>query len=591
MTTSRHSLTVPTEAESGRTSRLLHQQLTRRSIIVGSAATAVTIAASRVAQVSASGGNPRAIGTRNQAGNHLVYALSFDVDGTLDPQVTCFDSTIRVTLNVCEPLVWMPDATTIVPALAESWEISTDGLEVTFKLKQGVTFHDGTPFNAAAVAYTYDRVVALDKYMAAAVSAGTPISAVAPSEDETIINSCKSQDQIGTYDHSEIIDDYTIKMVLARPFAPFLSGLNGVLGIVSPTAVESMGLAEFARKPVGTGPYMVQEWVEADHITLVKNPNYSWGSSYFTNTGPAFFDSIEYKAIPDASIRTGTLLSGETQYIDQLDPLQLADVQSNPDLEVITKDQPGLGWIVLLNVDHKGRPQMDPAVRQALSYAIDKDAFNHAVFGGLNAPASSPLMKSTFGYEPATETMYPYDPARCAELLDTAGWVLNGDVREKDGQKLELYWPIHDRQSHRLMATFIQGALRDVGVIATIEAMDTAAVLETRNAGNHDAALFWYSSADPDALRVVFHSANIGAFNFARYSNPEVDMWLDAAASSADPEERKALYSQVQIKLLEDAVTIPLVDTIVYNAKSKSLQGEQLDFLASFVWMNDATFV
>jgi peptide/nickel transport system substrate-binding protein len=164
-------------------------------------------------------------------------------------------------------------------------------------------------------------------------------------------------------------------------------------------------------------------------------------------------------------------------------------------------------------------------------------------------------------------------------------------VREKDGQKLELYWPIHDRQSHHMMATFVQGALREVGVIATIEAMDTASVLETRHAGKHDAALFWYSFADPDSLRVVFHSANIGAFNFANYSNPDVDTWLDDASSSADPDARKALYSRVQIKLLEDAVTIPLVDTIVYNAKAKKLQGETLDFLASFVWMNDATFV
>lgn len=571
---------------------LLGRQTTRRAVMIGSAAaSAAAIAAGKFAIADAqSGARQSGSSSRHQDGNTLVYGLGFDVDGTLDPQVTCFDSTIRVMLNVCEPLVWMPDATTIVPGLAESWEVSPDGLEYTFKLRQGVTFHDGTPFNAEAVAYTYDRVVALDKYTAAAVAAGTPEDSVAAAEGENIITPCQAHDQIGQYDRSEIIDDYTIKMILARPFSPFLTGLNGYLGIVSPTAVESMGIAEFARKPVGTGPYMVQEWVEADHITLVKNPTYTWGSSFFTNTGAGYFDSIEYKVIPDGAVRTGTLLSGETQYIDEVDPLQLEDLQSNPDIEVITKPQPGSGWILLFNVDRGDKPQMDVAVRQALSYAIDKDAFNQAVFGGVNVPASSPLMKPTFGYEPQTETMYTYDPAKCAEMLDTAGWVLNGDVREKNGQKLELYWPVQDRPNDKNMTTFVQGAWREVGVTVNVEAMERAAAQENRLAGNYDISFLWFSFADPDILRAIFHSGNIGGFNFSRYTNPEVDKLLEDAAASLDPEERKSLYSQIQIKVLEDAVTIPLADSITYNAKAKKLQGEVLDFLASYVWMNDAKF-
>jgi len=592
MTSARDEQLDPRDAAPGDAPSLLGRQMNRRAVMVGSAAaSAAALATGRFSEAGASGGTrSRATVNSSQDGITLVYALGFDVDGTLDPQVTNFDSTIRVTLNVCEPLVWMPDATTIVPALAESWELSADGMEVTFKLKQGVMFHDKTPFNAAAVAFTYDRVVALAKYTASAVAAGTPADAVAPSEGENIVTPGQSHDQIGPYDHSEIIDDYTIKMVLTKPFAPFLTGLNGYLGIVSPTAVESMGLAEFARKPVGTGPYMVQEWVEADHITLVKNPDYNWGSSFFTNTGPAFFDTIEYKVIPEASVRTGTLISGETQYIDEIDPLQLEDLQSNSDLEVVTKGQPGSGWIMLFNVDRDGMPQMDAAVRQALSYAIDKDAFNQAVFGGINAPAASPLMKPTFAYEPKTETMYTYDTAKCAELLDAAGWVLNGDVREKDGQKLELYWPIQDRPNDRNMSTFVQGAFREVGVTVNIEAMERAAARENRLAGNYDVSFLWFSFADPDILRAIFHSANIGGFNFARYKNADVDKWLDEAAASADPEARKALYSQIQIKVLEDAVTIPLADSITYNAKAKRLQGEVLDFLASYVWMNDAKF-
>ncbi|TMJ14964.1 MAG: ABC transporter substrate-binding protein, partial [Bacillati bacterium ANGP1] len=173
----------------------------------------------------------------------------------MDPQVTNFDSTIRVTLNVCEPLVWEPTPGRFVPGLADSWEVSPDATAYTFRLKQGVRFHDGTPLTAEAVKFTMDRVV----------------------NPET--KAGQSHDQLGPYDHTEVVDDHTVKIVMKEGYAPLLTNLNGYLGIVSPTAVAKMGLAEFARRPVGTGPFMVQEWVPKDHITLARNPNYAWGSS------------------------------------------------------------------------------------------------------------------------------------------------------------------------------------------------------------------------------------------------------------------------------------------------------------------------
>lgn len=566
---------------------------TRRAFMVGAAAMATAALAARGGDVLAGGRGGHPLVARNQgvkAGGTLAYGLGFDVDDTLDPEVTCYDSTVRVTLNVCEPLIWMPTATEFYPALAESWQVSSDGLEYTFKLKQGVKFHDGTPFNAAAVKYSYDRVVALDKYTAAAIAAGTPSSAVPTADPTKYITPCQSHDQIGPYDHAEIIDDHTIKMVLKTPFSPFLTGLNGYLGIVSPSAGESMGLVAFARKPVGTGPFKVAEWVDHDHITLEKNPDYNWGSTFFKHQGPAYLDKIEFKVIADRATKTGALISGELQYIDDVDPLQINDVKGNPDLQLVQQGQPGSGWILLFNVDRKGKPQMDQKVRQALSYAVDKNAFNQAVFGGVNVPASSPLMKPTFGYEPKTETVYTFDVAKAEQMLDAAGWVKNGKVREKAGQKLSLYWPIQDRENDRNMATFIQGAWAPLGVEVVVEPMERGAARAKRVAGDYDVSFLWFSYADPDILRAIFHSANIGNFNYARYSNPDVDKWLSDAAATLDPEVRKQLYSKVQLKLLDDAVTIPLADSITYNAKAKKLQGDFLDFLASYVWLNDAHF-
>jgi peptide/nickel transport system substrate-binding protein len=553
--------------------------LSRRTLIGGTVGGVAAGAFARVAPFAA----PQPLIARAQevqSGGSLTYGLSFDFDGTLDPQVTNFDSTIRVMLNVCEPLIWMPTATEFYPGLAESWEVSDDGLTYTFKLKEGVMFHDGTPFNAEAVQFTFDRVVE-----------GRDLNAAGEEVDpETVIVPGQSFNQVDAYDHAEIVDDHTIKLILSRPFAPLLSGLNGYLGIVSPTAVEEMGLAEFGRKPVGTGPFMVQEWVEQDHVTLVKNPDYNWGSSFFEHAGAAYLDEMIYKIIPDPAVRTGTLISGESQYIDEVDALQLADLQENPEITIVQQGMPGSGHILLFNVARADRPQADVMVRRALSYAIDKEAMNQAVWGGIFAPAASPLMKPTFGYEPKTEEVYSFDLTKANAMLDEAGWVMNGEIREKDGQPLSLSWPFQDRPVDNKITTFIQGAFRAVGVDVAAEPLEQGAYTERREAGDYDLARLWFSYADPDVLRTIFFSENIGNFNYAQYSDPDVDQMLLDAAASTDAEERQALYSQLQLKLLDDAVTIPLTDSIGYNAKRANLEGDFLDFLASYVWMNDAHF-
>jgi peptide/nickel transport system substrate-binding protein len=562
---------------------ILRRTANRRTFLKGGAA---ALALSRLEAVAAAGGaSPGTVRVLNQdvqPGGTLTYGLSFDFDGTMDPGVTLFDSVIRVTLNICEPLVWMPSATEIVPGLAESWEVSDDGTEYTFHLRQGVTFHDGTPFNAEAVQFTYDRIVAADK---ATASGGTP-------DPNTVIVPGQSHDQIGTYDHSEIIDDHTIKMVLKQPFSPFLTGLNGYLGIVSPTAVQKMGLAEFARAPIGTGPYKFKEWVEADHATIERNPDYNWGSSFFKHPGAAYFDEIIYKIIPDPAVRTGTLTSGETQYIDEIDSLQLEDLQSNSDLTVIKQGQPGSGRVLLVNYARPDRPVADAVVRQALEYAVDKEAFNQSVFAGLNSPAASPLMKVTFAYDPATEQTYSYDKAKAESLLEQAGWVKgSSDIREKDGKPLSLYFPVIDRPTDNAMATFLQGAFREIGIDMKVDPMERGRYVQTwKEENNYDFSFMWFSYADPDVLRTIFYSKNIGAFNRGQYNNPDVDKMLEDAAASSDPEVRKDLYAKVQKQVLEDAVVVPLVDTITYNAKQNKLADEYLDFLASYVWMNDAHF-
>ncbi|MCA1644736.1 MAG: ABC transporter substrate-binding protein [Chloroflexi bacterium] len=497
------------------------------------------------------------------AGGTLIYGLNGDLDDTLDPQVTNFDTTIRVTLNVCEPLVWEPEPGKFVPGLAESWDISSDATVYTFKLKKGVTFHDGTPFNGAAVKFTFDRVVD------PATKAG------------------QSHDQLGPYDHTEVIDDATIKVVMKQPYAPLLTNLNGYLGIVSPTAVQKMGMADFARHPVGSGPFMFKEWVAKDHISLVRNPDYNWGSSYFKHNGPAYLDGVTYKIIPEPSVRTGTLKTGETHIIDEVDPLEYGALSKDSNFGIISKGQPGSGWILLLNTTSTGAIS-DAAVRQAMEYAVDREGLNTSVFQGLNKAAWSPLMRPTFGYDPATEQVYSFDPEKAKQVLDAAGWKPAGDgVRAKGSQRLEISFPIISRPRDNAMAESVQASLRDVGIDLKVDPLERAAAREAYNQNRYDISFMWFSYGDPDVLRTIFHSVNVNAFNRARYQVPEVDKMLEDAAGLTDATKRADIYKQVQQRVLKDTATVPLVDTIVYNAKRAEVQGETLDALASYVWLND----
>jgi peptide/nickel transport system substrate-binding protein len=536
--------------------------------LAATSAPAATTAPAAAAPTTAPAVKPTAAAaaaSSSGGGGSLVYGLNGDFDDTLDPQVTNFDTSIRVTLNVCEPLVWEPEPGKFMPGLAEKWDISPDATTYTFNLKKGVKFHDGTPFNAAAVKFTLDRIVD------PATKAG------------------QSHDQLGPYDHTEIVDDSTVKVVMKQPYAPLLTNMNGYLGIVSPTAVQQMGMADFARHPVGSGPFMFKEWVNADHVTLVRNPDYNWGSSMFKNTGPAKLDQVTFKIIPEPSVRTGTLKTGETQLIDEVDPLEYSSLSQDKNYGMIMKGQPGSGWILMLNLSSTS-PISDAQVRLAMQYAADRDGVNQSVFQGLNKPAWSPLMRPTFAYDPSTEQVYAFDPDKANQILDSAGWTKGSDgIRTKSGQRLEIAFPIISRPRDNAMAESVQASFHDVGIDLKVNPLERAAAREAYQQNNYDISFMWFSYGDPDVLRTLFHSANVGAFNRSKYQVPEVDKMLEDAAGSTDMAHRADVYKQVQQRVLKDTATVPLVDTIVYNAKRAEVQGEILDALASYFYLNDVT--
>jgi peptide/nickel transport system substrate-binding protein len=197
-------------------------------------------------------------------------------------------------------------------------------------------------------------------------------------------------------------------------------------------------------------------------------------------------------------------------------------------------------------------------------------------------------MRPTLGYDPSTEKVYRYDPARAKQLLDEAGWRPGADgIREKAGQKLSLNFLIIGRTRDKAMAESIQASLRDVGIDIQINALERAAFRSQVSQNRYDINFMWFSYGDPDVLRTLFYSANVNAFNRARYQVPQVDRMLEEAAATIDRAKRVDLYAQIQHRVLSDAVVVPLVDTITYNAKRTEVGGDAIDALASYVWMYD----
>jgi peptide/nickel transport system substrate-binding protein len=210
------------------------------------------------------------------------------------------------------------------------------------------------------------------------------------------------------------------------------------------------------------------------------------------------------------------------------------------------------------------------------------------VFQGLNKAAWSPLMRPTFAYDPSTEQIYSFDPEKAKGILEEAGWKVGSDgIRAKGDQRAEVVFPIISRPRDNAMATSVQASLRDTGIDLKVDPLERAAAREAYQQNRYDISFMWFSYGDPDVLRTIFHSDNVQAFNRAKYAVPEVDKMLEEAAGLTDAAKRADIYKQIQQRVLKDTAVIPLVDTLVYNAKRAEVQGEVLDALASYVWVYD----
>jgi len=496
------------------------------------------------------------------SGARIVYGLTLAPSG-IDPHVNASSELGIPLTSVYDTLVYQdPETGDFVPGLAERWEVSDDGLAYTFYLRRGVTFHDGTSFNAEAVRFNLARITSPD------------------------LASQKARFMLGPYERMEVVDEYTVRIHLSEPFAPFLDALSQVyLGMASPTAVEQWGDA-YQLIQVGTGPFIFAEYVPGDHLLLRRNPDYAWGPPAYQHE-TAQLEEVEFRFFTDPATRSPALETGEADVMGEVPPQDSARLEGSADFRVEAVPIPGVSLMVFMNT---ARPPLDDIrVRQALLYGTDRQAIISTVFRDTSPVAYGPLAAVTFGYEPAVQETYPYDPVQAAALLDEAGWSDTDDdgIRDQDGESLalELYlmgWGYMPEVGQLLAA---QWAELGVGVEARVVSYPEA--LEVAGEGRHHLIPFNLSGSDPDILRKFFHSQ--AGFNWARVDDAEMDAWLETAAGASERSKRAGLYSQVQLRVMDQALVIPIRDYVNLNGVSNRVQGLRFDAQGWFPWLIDVT--
>jgi len=502
--------------------------------------------------------------------------LIFGLEGKvikLDPGSIVDKPSISVMANMFEGLVeFEPGTVRLRPCLAKSWEVSEDGKEITFHLRRGVKFHDGTDFNADAVVFAFARQYDPNHWYHKYAEWAAWKRA---SDMEKVVK----------------IDDYTVKVVLKKKSPAMLSILAlYYTWIPSPTNAKKYKEDTF-KHPCGTGPFKFVEWVKADHLTLEANKNY-W-------RGRPKLDRVIYRPIPDSSARLMALEVNQIQGMGTPNPADYNRIKANPDLQLLTQVGCNIGWMCMncgygykdANQNRVRDPEepwiktlgyLEPLtkkkVRQAINCAIDKKAIVDSIYKGTAVVAKSSYPPSMLGYNDEIED-YPYDPQRAKELLKEAGY--------PDGFEVTLTFHSRPRPSMidpPKIAEAIQAYLAAVGITVNLRQLDYATYLSDVMQGKHNMLLKGWASGngDPDNYSKALLASNacpIGAAgNRAFYHNEEMQKLIDLGGETYDTTKRAEFYKKVDEILHEDAPRVILANGKQSFVFRSNVHGFVIDF-------------
>ena len=440
----------------------------------------------------------------------LRIGLSVDVE-SMDPFFVNQAAGWSVVHALFDHLVERDFAGDIVPGLALSWTV-VDTATLEFALRHDVTFHNGEPFTAESVKFTVERML---------------------NEEEA-----PNQSKFTAIDAVEIVDDHTVRLLLNRPDGTLLDSLTSRLAMLPPKYFEEVGEEEFAKAPIGTGPFSFVEWISDDHVTLAANENY-WDGSY---KGKPLVDTVVFRPIPEAATRAAELEAGGVHLIQDVLPDQIDDLEE-AGLIVLPDEAFQLQYVFFV-ADDETLPTYDLKVRQALNYAVDVDAIIENLLAGLGSHIASPIGPGYLGYNPDVAP-YPYDRQKALDLLAEAGYA--------DGFETTLDMTAAEKND---VVEAVAGYLAEVGV--TVEIREYELGQFNQNWMERTQSMLWAArwgnTPDPQSIE-LFASCNGW---IARYCNEEVTMHLEAARDTLDQDERAEHYAAASALLHQDPLAIYL---------------------------------
>lgn len=497
--------------------------------------------------------------------NRVIYGLSLEPTG-IDPQINS-SSELGIPLRqVYDTLVYRdPTTKDFVAGLASSWVMSEDGLSYTFSLRQGVKFHDGTDFNAGAVAANLDRIT-------------NPENA-----------SQKAVFLLGSYRGYEIIDDYTIRLNLSEPYSPLLDSLSQVyLGIASPAALNEYSLTRYQFHQVGTGPFTFVEYVPGDRIVLKRNANYWGGTAFYQAASDQSIYEIEFRFFTDVATRSIAVTSGSAQIMGELSPLDAKNLVSNSSVRLVQVSVPGQPLQFLINTQRF--PTDKREVRQALLFGTNRNAIVDAVYQRFSPVAWGPLSANTLYYSRAMNGLYDQDTSQARTLLTSAGYAdsNNDGILDIGGIDLEVAIIVPPWGLVPEVAQLLEDQWRTIGVRVDLQPVPTfSALIEKVNAGEYNLVAFYSFGLDPAFLNSYFTTE--GSNNWMGFSSPQLDTLLHDAVRQNDTAIRADLYAQAQRLIMDEALILPIRDYVNLNAAQSTINGLGFDPYGWFPILNNAT--
>ncbi|MBU5347763.1 MULTISPECIES: glutathione ABC transporter substrate-binding protein [Paenibacillus] len=477
-------------------------------------------------------------GTANTGANELVIAWLSDPP-SMDPHMSTDQQTSVMTTHIYNTLVIHDKDLNIQPGLAESWK-AIDELTWEFKLREGVKFTDGSPFNAEVVKANIDRM-----------------------QDPEVASPRASL--VGMIKEVKVVDEYTVQLVTEYAFSPLLAHLaHSAVSMISAEAIkldyeklkagEKAG-AYLAQNPVGTGVFKLESWNPGQEVKLVANADY-WGDK-------AKVERVTFKVVSEEGTRIAELETGYAHIIDPVSPSSISRIESTDGMSLNRQASLSLSYI---GFNNNKEPFNDVRVRQALSMAINKDEIISGIYEGTGIPAVGPLAPDVNGYD-ATVKPIEHNIDKAKELMKEAGY---------EGGFSTTIWT-NDNPERIKIAEYVQSKLKELNVEVKIEVVEWGAYLAQTAEGKHDMFVLGWSTVTADAdygMYELFHSKNVGEPGNRTFTkDPELDKLLDDGRKENDPEKRKLIYKQAQEKLVELAPMLYIHHQEYLNGVSSKVEG------------------